>query len=115
FYARKVMFVKHSSAFICFPGGFGTMDEFFETATLMQTMKIEPFPMILFDKGYWSGLLDWIKGTLAPGGYINDVDTELYRLTDDLDEAVAWATGEPWWQPAEKSPALQAFEAKAGK
>ena len=60
FYARKVMFVKYASAFICFPGGYGTLDEFFETMTLTQTLKIEPFPIILFGREYWSGLHEWM-------------------------------------------------------
>src|SRR5882724_6296290 len=61
FYARKVMFVKYALAFICFPGGYGTLDEFFETLTLMQTMKTEAFPIILFGSAYWNGLVDWIR------------------------------------------------------
>ena len=58
FYARKVMFVKYAAAFVCFPGGYGTLDEFFETITLIQTLKIEPFPIILFGSAYWSGLVE---------------------------------------------------------
>src|SRR3954468_15056828 len=66
FYARKVMFTKYASAFICFPGGFGTMDEFFETMTLIQTLKEEAFPVILFGKEYWQGLEQWINKILKP-------------------------------------------------
>src|SRR6202035_2688281 len=66
FYARKVMFVKYAHAFICFPGGFGTLDEFFETITLIQTLKIEAFPVILFGSKYWNKLLAWMKETLIP-------------------------------------------------
>ena len=61
FYARKVMFVKYAAAFICFPGGYGTLDEFFETITLVQTMKIEAFPIILYGSDYWDGLVDWMR------------------------------------------------------
>ena len=66
FYARKVMFVKYASAFVCFPGGFGTLDEFFEVLTLVQTLKVEPYPIVLYGSGYWSGLVDWIKAQLMP-------------------------------------------------
>ncbi len=69
FYVRKVMFVKYANAFICFPGGFGTLDEFFETITLMQTLKIQAVPVLLYGKSYWSGLLEWITTTLAPEVY----------------------------------------------
>src|SRR5882724_8811324 len=61
FYVRKVMFVKYASAFICFPGGYGTLDEFFETLTLIQTLKIQAFPIILYGSAYWNGLVDWIR------------------------------------------------------
>ena len=69
FYARKVMFVKYASAFICFPGGFGTLDECFETLTLIQTLKIEPFPVILFGTDHWTGLVEWMRNQLAPTFY----------------------------------------------
>src|SRR5215208_830553 len=62
FYARKVMFVKYASAFVCFPGGYGTMDEFFETLTLIQTLKIEAFPIILYGSKFWGGLAEWMRG-----------------------------------------------------
>src|SRR5207244_8099054 len=65
FYARKVMFTKYARAFVCFPGGYGTLDEFFETLTLIQTLKVEAFPVVLFGSRHWRGLVDWIK-TLAP-------------------------------------------------
>jgi len=64
FFVRKVMFVKHSMGYVCMPGGFGTMDEFFESLTLMQTQKIYPMPMILFGVKYWQGLIDWMKSTM---------------------------------------------------
>src|SRR5207253_1078015 len=66
FYARKVMFVKYASAFICFPGGYGTMDEFFETLTLIQTLKVEAFPIILYGSKFWGGLAEWMRDSLIP-------------------------------------------------
>jgi hypothetical protein len=70
------------------PGGFGTLDELFEVATLVQTKRIEPFPMILFGKKHWRGLLNWAKKTLEGNGQISPGDIELMTLTDDVDEAV---------------------------
>src|SRR3989440_4186181 len=67
FYVRKVMFTKYASAFICFPGGYGTLDEVFETLTLIQTLKVEAFPVLLFGKKHWSGLLDWMRDQLLRG------------------------------------------------
>jgi uncharacterized protein (TIGR00730 family) len=88
FFVRKVMFIKYSHAFVCFPGGFGTFDELFESLTLMQTMKIEPFPVVLIGKEYWSGLLAWIKETmLEKFGAIGGPDLNLMYLTDDVEEA----------------------------
>lgn len=88
FFARKVCFVKYSTAFIFMPGGFGTLDEFFEVATLVQTRRITGFPMICFGREYWTGLLSWVKDTLDAGGFISPGDTDLYTLTDDVQEAV---------------------------
>ncbi len=91
FFARKVMFLKYASGFVCFPGGFGTMDEFFESMTLIQTAKVEKFPVVLIGTDYWSSLLDWIrKGMLETGAtdYISESDLDLCTVTDDLDEAV---------------------------
>src|SRR5438105_1727913 len=82
FYARKVMFVKYASAFICFPGGYGTLDEFFETITLIQTLKIETFPVVLYDKAYWSGLIEWMRGQLIPA-FIDGEDMDIFRVADD--------------------------------
>ena len=83
FFTRKVMFVRYASGFVVFPGGFGTLDELFEAATLRQTQKIRYFPIVLFDSGYWSGLLDWLKNSMLADGYINPVDVESLVLTDD--------------------------------
>ncbi|MBI5190593.1 MAG: TIGR00730 family Rossman fold protein [Nitrospirae bacterium] len=83
FFIRKVMLVKYSSAFIIFPGGFGTMDECFEALTLIQTMKIRPFPVILVDKKFWGGLWDWIKERSLKDGMISAADLELVSFIDD--------------------------------
>src|SRR5204863_5188649 len=104
FYARKVMFVKYASAFVCFPGGFGTLDEFFETLTLIQTMKVESFPVILYGSKFWSGLVDWIK-QLAPN-YIDAEDTGIFRLTDSPADCVIQiqeGMGRHWWKPTDEA------------
>ncbi len=88
FFSRKVCLVKYSLGFVYMPGGFGTLDELFEVATLVQTRCIEPFPLILFGKKHWRGLLNWARRTLEGGGYISPGDIELLTLTDDVDEAV---------------------------
>ncbi|MGI8423999.1 MAG: TIGR00730 family Rossman fold protein [Chloroflexota bacterium] len=87
FFVRKTMFVKYAEAFVIFPGGFGTMDELFEALTLIQTGKIQDFPVILFGSDYWRGLLDWIKGTVLQEGKISPGDLERLILTDDVQEA----------------------------
>jgi uncharacterized protein (TIGR00730 family) len=88
FFARKVCFVKYSTAFVFMPGGYGTLDEFFEVVTLVQTRRIPRFPLILFGRSYWSGLLKWIKSTLDKNGFISPGDMELFSLTDDPREVV---------------------------
>jgi hypothetical protein len=87
FFARKMMFVKYADAFVIFPGGFGTLDELFEALTLIQTKKIQDFPVILIGKDYWSGLLDWLRGTLLGASAIHAEDVDLLRVTDDPEEA----------------------------
>lgn len=85
FFCRKVMFIKYAVAFICFPGGFGTMDEFFESMTLIQTEKTERFPVILIGSDFWSPLADWIKEhQLIRNGFISPEDTDLFQVTDDV-------------------------------
>ena len=89
FFIRKVMFVKYARAFIIFPGGFGTMDEFFESLTLMQTLKVVPFPVILMGTDFWSGLIDWLRTVLHERFHtVSAEDFELFHLTDDEDEAI---------------------------
>ncbi len=88
FFARKTMFVKYSQAFICMPGGFGTLDELFEALTLVQTGKVTRFPIVLFGTEFWGGLVDWIRTTLVATGKISATDVDLLHVTDSVDEAV---------------------------
>ncbi|MDQ8162878.1 MAG: TIGR00730 family Rossman fold protein [Gemmatimonadota bacterium] len=87
FFVRKTMFIKYSNAFIIFPGGFGTLDELFEALTLIQTGKIYQFPVILFGRAYWAGLIEWITSRLIGDGKISPGDLDLLLLTDDPAEA----------------------------
>lgn len=89
FFVRKTMFVKYSQAFICLPGGFGTLDELFESLTLVQTKKVTKFPVVLFGTDYWGGLVDWIRNAVLPDGKISAKDLELIHLTDDVDDAIS--------------------------
>jgi uncharacterized protein (TIGR00730 family) len=89
FYARKTMFVKAAEGFVIFPGGFGTLDELFESLTLIQTGKVLHFPVVLFNRGYWVPLLDWVRGRVLADGLISAEDLELLTVTGDADEAVA--------------------------
>ena len=82
------MFVKAAEGFVIFPGGFGTLDELFESLTLIQTGKVLHFPVVLFDSDYWRPLVDWIQGGLLPQGMISPEDLDLLLLTDDPAEAV---------------------------
>jgi len=89
FFARKTMFVKYSSGFVALPGGLGTFDELFEALTLVQTQKVTLFPVVLIGVEYWSGLLDWLRGTVLAGGKISEADLDMLSVTDDVDEAVS--------------------------
>lgn len=89
FFARKVMFVKHSMGYICMPGGFGTFDEFFEALTLVQTEKIYPMPIVLFGSDFWTGLLEWVKTQPLKLGLISATDLDLLTVTDDIEEVVS--------------------------
>jgi uncharacterized protein (TIGR00730 family) len=86
FFVRKTMFVKYSNGFAIFPGGFGTLDELFEALTLVQTRKINRFPIVLYDSSYWGGLLDWVKNTQLAQGAISPEDLNLLIVTDSVEE-----------------------------
>ena len=88
FYARKVMFVKAAEGFVIFPGGFGTMDELYESLTLIQTGKIGSFPVVLFDTDYWEEMIEWIREEMLADGLVSEGDLELLHVTDDPAEAV---------------------------
>jgi uncharacterized protein (TIGR00730 family) len=92
FFARKTMFVKYAIGFVIFPGGFGTLDELFESLTLIQTGKVQHFPVVLYGKDYWSGLLEWIRAKPLYEAKISPDDLRLLTLTDDVDEACAAIT-----------------------
>ncbi|HEX6116223.1 MAG TPA: TIGR00730 family Rossman fold protein [Solirubrobacterales bacterium] len=89
FYVRKVMFVRYASAFVVFPGGFGTLDELFEALTLIQTRKVRHFPVLLMGSSHWSGLLEWMERELVAHGRVSRADAKLLVLTDDAEEACA--------------------------
>ena len=88
FFSRKVCFVKYSVAFVFMPGGYGTLDEFFEVVTLVQTGRIPRCPVILFGKKYWAGLLKWARGTLLQDGFIGPGDLDLFTFAEEPQEAV---------------------------
>lgn len=88
FFCRKVMFVKYSKAFLVFPGGFGTLDEMFEAITLVQTRRIETFPVVLIGKEYWKGLIHWIDNTMLPNRMIDKEDRAIYTVVDTPEEAL---------------------------
>jgi uncharacterized protein (TIGR00730 family) len=89
FFCRKVMFVKYAHGFIAFPGGFGTLDEFFEALVLIQTLKQASFPVILMCSDYWKGMLDWINNkVLLDTGYVSDEDMRIFQVIDDPQQAV---------------------------
>ncbi len=88
FFTRKVMFVKYAKGFIIFPGGFGTLDEFAETMTLIQTERIHRFPVVLVGREYWNGLAAWIKKYLLSNGYIDGKDLKIFSIVDEPQDAV---------------------------
>lgn len=90
FFARKTMFLKYSQAFVCMPGGFGTLDELFEVLCMVQTGKVTNFPIVLFGTEFWGGLVEWIKQRLLAEGMISDKDMDLFLVTDDVAEAVRY-------------------------
>jgi uncharacterized protein (TIGR00730 family) len=88
FFVRKVMLVKYATGFVLLPGGFGTLDELFETITLIQTHKIRPFPVVLVGSEYWRGLLDWLRQQVQAHGFVSPGDLDLLTLTDDPAEVI---------------------------
>ncbi len=88
FFVRKVMLVKYATAFVIMPGGLGTLDELSEVLTLMQTHKIRPFPVVMFDSKFWTGFLDWLRGTVLVRGFISVEDFNLLRVCDQVDEVI---------------------------
>lgn len=89
FFVRKVMFVKYAKAFVILPGGYGTLDEFFEAINLIQTERIAKFPVVLFNSGYWKGMLNWLKGVVYENSYISKEDLDLFTLVDEPKEVAA--------------------------
>ncbi|MEI6122107.1 MAG: TIGR00730 family Rossman fold protein [Bacteroidota bacterium] len=90
FYVRKVMFMKYSQGFVVMPGGFGTLDEFFEAITLIQTQKLVNFPVVLVSKEYWGGLIDWIKASLLAEHNINASDLNFFEVVDTAEEVIEY-------------------------
>jgi uncharacterized protein (TIGR00730 family) len=88
FFVRKVMFVKYAKAFVIMPGGFGTLDELFESLNLIQTKRIREFPVVLMGKDYWKGMIDWLHQTALRQGNISREDLDIFKVTDDPKEAV---------------------------
>ena len=98
FFVRKVMLVKYATAFVFIPGGLGTLDELAEVLVLIQTGKVKPFPVVLFNSGYWKGLLDWLRKYSLASGYISESDLRLLRLSDEPDEVVEIVKSWYWRQ-----------------
>lgn len=90
FFVRKMMFVKYAVAYVVMPGGIGTMDELFEAMVLIQTRRIKPFPVVLYSRDYWGGLLEWMEKTMVPRGFAGERDTSLFALVDTPEEAVEY-------------------------
>jgi len=90
FFIRKLMFIKYALAYVALPGGYGTLDELAEALVLIQTHRIKPFPIVLFGTEYWAGLVQWFKDQLVPNGYCNEEDLDLFIVTDDISEVVAY-------------------------
>jgi uncharacterized protein (TIGR00730 family) len=90
FFTRKVFFLKYSQAFVAFPGGYGTLDELFETITLVQTGHMRPVPIVLIGKDYWKGMIKWIKKTMLEDGKVSKEDLNLFKLVDTAEDAIAY-------------------------
>ncbi|MBM9602609.1 TIGR00730 family Rossman fold protein [Desulfopila inferna] len=92
FFVRKVMLMKYSMAFICMPGGFGSLDELFESLTLIQTQRVRPFPIVLFGSEFWSGLVNWMEDALLARGNIHADDTSLFKVLDEVEDVLQYIT-----------------------
>jgi len=101
FFVRKVMFVKYAVSFIICPGGYGTLDEFFEALTLIQTKKIKPFPVFLMDSSYWRGILSWMRDTMVSKRMIDAEDLSLFHVRDDPEEVIRELAG--WYRMVKAS------------
>ena len=107
FFARKTMFVKYAQGFVVLPGGLGTLDELFEALTLVQTQKVTSFPIVLLGTDYWSGLVDWLEGTVLTEGRISAADLDMFQVTDDVDaviEIMVQAREDRWPTPDAERP-----------
>lgn len=114
FFARKVMFVKYSMGYVCMPGGFGTLDEFFEALTLMQTHKTHPMPLVLFGSEYWKGLVDWIKASMLARDFVDADEVSYISITDDPLEVVSIMNRHREWKQRKVSEAAAGLgESKA--
>lgn len=101
FFVRKVMLVKYATAFVLLPGGFGTLDELFETATLIQTHRIKPFPVLLVGRDYWQGLLDWLREMSVGRGYLSSEDLEIFKIVEEPSKVLP--TIEAWQERYQSS------------
>ncbi|MCI0397764.1 MAG: TIGR00730 family Rossman fold protein [Chloroflexi bacterium] len=118
FFVRKTMFVKYAQAFVIFPGGFGTMDELFESLVLIQTGKVKNFPVVLFGAAYWQGLLEWLKNTMLAEGKIAPADLELILLTDspqEVRDVIVSAYREGAWRREQEEEARSTTRAVLGR
>ena len=114
FFARKVMFVKHSMGYVCMPGGFGTLDEFFEALTLMQTLKIHPLPLVLFGTAYWHGLLQWINDTMLKYEAISEHELNFITVTDEPQEVLVTMNRHREWKERLMKEATQESQSALG-
>jgi uncharacterized protein (TIGR00730 family) len=118
FFSRKTMFLKYADAFVIFPGGFGTMDELFESLTMIQTGKMKNFPVVLFGLDYWKGLTDWLKGTMLAEGKIAKGDLNLLLMTDSTHEACDYiirSLKDKTWRTKQEEDARKTTESVLGK
>jgi uncharacterized protein (TIGR00730 family) len=116
FFVRKLMFVKYAKAFVILPGGFGSLDELFETLTLIQTRKIKRFPLFLVDTKFWTPMLEWLRNEVVERGYLSSDELDLIKIVDDPDELVSqivWCENEKCYLTPEGLSRFQAFQGDA--